>query len=113
MKTGISMVELNHKRKVKAANQRELIKQQEAKIINQREIIKGLQGKNEWISVEDELPELCGSKDYNMHVVCLLDSGERQVCYMLEPDVWESYEVNRSNADITHWMPLPKPPAEI
>ena len=44
MKTGISMVELNHKRKVKAANQRKLIKEYEAKIINQREIIKGLQG---------------------------------------------------------------------
>ena len=44
MKTGISMVELNHKRKVKAANQRELIKQQEAKIINQRDIIKELRG---------------------------------------------------------------------
>ena len=58
-----------------------------------------------WISVEDKLPELCGSKDYNMHVVCLLTTGERQICYMLEDGVWESYEVNRSDGDVTHWMP--------
>ena len=66
----------------------------------------------EWVSVEDRLPELCGFSDYDMHVVCLLDSGEKQICFMTEYDAWESYEVNRSKADITHWMPLPEPPKE-
>ena len=64
----------------------------------------------EWISVDDRLPELCGRDDYEMHVVCLLDSGERQVCYMEESDVWESYDINTSDAEVTHWMPLPEPP---
>ena len=62
---------------------------------------------NGWISVDDRLPELCGSTDYDMHVVCLLDSGERQICYMSKDEVWESYEVNRSKTDVTHWIPTP------
>ena len=34
------MVELNHKRKVKAANQRKLIKEYEAKLIEQKQLVK-------------------------------------------------------------------------
>ena len=104
MKTGISMVELNHKRKVKAANQRKLIKEYEAKIINQREIIKGLQGKSEWVSIDDRLPET---------------DGERFIVYSphFNTQVRAYYRHHGKrffgNCGATHWMPLPNPPAEI
>ena len=102
MKTGISMVELNHKRKVKAANQRKLIKEYEAKIINQREIIKGLQSKNEWISVEDSLPE------YHEAFLCTGGIIDMEIVSFCPDFGWADY-----GEEITHWMLLPKTPAEI
>ena len=54
---------------------------------------------NEWISVEERLPEptycvLVYTTDYSIEVDALDSDGE-----------WMSYEV-------THWMPLPKSPKE-
>ena len=54
---------------------------------------------NEWVSVEDRLPEptycvLVYTTDYSIEVDALDSDGE-----------WMSFEV-------THWMPLPEPPKE-
>ena len=54
---------------------------------------------NEWVSVEERLPEptycvLVYTTDYSIEVDALDSDGE-----------WMSYEV-------THWMPLPEPPAK-
>ena len=54
---------------------------------------------NEWVSVEERLPEptycvLVYTTDYSIEVDAIGSDGE-----------WISYEV-------THWMPLPTPPAK-
>ena len=54
---------------------------------------------NEWVAVEERLPEptycvLVYTTDYSIEVDALDSDGE-----------WMSYEV-------THWMPLPEPPAK-
>ena len=56
-----------------------------------------------WISVEDELPEI------NAHVfVFLSEKGFQEVPYLVTK--FDRYGFNISN--VTHWMPLPKPPNE-
>ena len=55
---------------------------------------------NQWISVEDELPDEFG--DYLVY-------GEG----FIESDYWNStIDEFAFRDDATHWMPLPKPPKE-
>lgn len=62
-------------------------------------------GKGEWISVEERLPEE-GTRvlgyDYMGNVVCYFVYGTR---YWFE-DGWNSAK----GWGVTHWMPLPEPP---
>lgn len=53
---------------------------------------------SEWISVEDELPEI---NDYYLVAGEDIDS---EICRFLIGLGWQD------DFDITHWMPLPEPP---
>lgn len=70
---------------------------------------------SEWISVKDGLPDFdldvlgsllsCQTSKRSAHVITRVDASDHD---------WEidGYEI--SNAwDITHWMPLPKPPEDL
>lgn len=62
----------------------------------------------EWVSVKDELPPQGFSEQPDTHVLCKLTTGELQVCFILEDDIWESVEVNRSKGDVAYWSRQPK-----
>ena len=59
----------------------------------------------EWISVKDRLPE---TED---HVLCCTQSkkGDQNIVrgYYRQDGIW----VSGMNSNVTHWMPLPDPPA--
>ena len=64
--------------------------------------------KEEWISVKDSLPQ---ATEY----VLIYDSHYRNIYkawYVGDIDVWFSNEYLPQFINITHWMPLPKPPKE-
>lgn len=56
----------------------------------------------EWNSVKDRLPKEC--TDY----LCIRENGHFEVCtyYPMPIEKWGT----GSQKEITHWMPLPKPP---
>ena len=61
-----------------------------------------------WISVKDSLPQ---ATEY----VLIYDSHYRNIYkawYVCDIDVWFSNEYLPQFINITHWMPLPKPPQE-
>ena len=60
---------------------------------------------NEWISVEDRLPE---EKDF----VLGYDAVGKQVRYMRYLDVAMWQMGHFAISEVTHWMRLPKPPKE-
>ena len=69
----------------------------------------------EWISVEDRLPEegeyvLCVLKGFNY-------GGKIQVCKFVPADKFKDkpyFEHFRNGfPSVTHWMPLPQPPKEV
>ena len=63
---------------------------------------------NEWISVKDRLPQV--KED-----VLIYDSQHCNIYkawYISDIDVWFSNEYLPQFINITHWMPLPKPPQE-
>ena len=63
----------------------------------------------EWISVKDRLPQVKGE------YVLIYDSHHRNIYkawYVGDIDVWFSNEYLPQFINITHWMPLPKPPKE-
>ena len=62
---------------------------------------------NEWISVEDRLPEPF------LNVLLILKGGEQTDSFVGFHDgkKFHDYEDNRTNSDsISHWQPLPEPP---
>ena len=72
---------------------------------------------HQWISVKDRLPEndqLVLVCEDNMTKMSVYHSG----IYEHENETWEIYEKHccgqlplyYTNADVTHWMPLPEPP---
>ena len=73
-----------------------------------------LQAASHWISVEDELPE-----ETNMYIVV----HHNVVCTMLWYDSLEEWAdiyvdenecvQSRKMDGVTHWMPLPQPPAKL
>jgi len=62
----------------------------------------------EWIKVEDSLP--------NIRQECILTNGDYVYYGSLGKDGYfyqiEDFYKMRQENDITHWMPLPKPPNE-
>jgi len=68
---------------------------------------------NEWISVEDRLPEK------GEHVFCYCREDYEQRGYHVKTTHWdgegdthEFKSVYERYISVTHWMPLPKPPEE-
>lgn len=57
-----------------------------------------------WISVKERLPEDCDI------TLCLTHSNDHRqvVCKFYEKDFYDEVGLLR---DVTHWMPLPEPPA--
>lgn len=78
-------------------------------------------GKQEWISVEDGMPDLSGKPDYRCHEEVIVATKAGSVMHAL----WASNKYAKTDkgraprwerggrlleANITHWMPLPPPP---
>ena len=71
---------------------------------------------NEWISVEEKLPDTDG----NVLVIC---NGEYKnirfinaydlAAYDSDEDEWILDSYPEAVVTVTHWMPLPKPPKEV
>lgn len=66
----------------------------------------------EWINVQDRLPNpdqkvLCFA-DSEIYLCEYMESHEEKYFYS---EVWD-YNTSRKRPEITHWMPLPKPPKE-
>ena len=60
----------------------------------------------EWISVEDRLPE-------NANKVIVYTNYKRIVLTSLEkPFGWDTYPLNFEDEIITHWIPIPQPPKQ-
>ena len=71
----------------------------------------------EWISVKDRLPELipCNAGTaYSEGVIVWTDNRKAMIAvwdgidFLCAADYWEAW-----GEEITHWMPLPKPPKEV
>jgi hypothetical protein len=60
-------------------------------------------GKGEWISVEERLPEEC------THVIVHDEDGTVGEAFHSISDHFE-WVANEKIAFVTHWMPLPEPP---
>lgn len=66
----------------------------------------------EWISVKDRLPdpdtEIVFFYDKRYHIGCFIEESQCHGEYL-----WQSY-IDGYNCvvDVTHWMPLPKPPQD-
>ena len=62
----------------------------------------------EWISVEDELPEVGG------YVVCIAKrnpfSRFMPMVARIEKNGWVNPMTEQYISEVTHWMPLPEPP---
>ena len=62
----------------------------------------------DWISVEDELPEVGG------YVVCIAKrnpfSRFMPMVARIEKNGWVNPITEQYISEVTHWMPLPKPP---
>ena len=62
----------------------------------------------EWISVEDELPEVGG------YVVCIAKrnpfSRFMPMVARIEKNGWVNPITEQYISDVTHWMPMPHPP---
>lgn len=85
-----------------------------SQIVNELEILKSgrgiLENKSEWVSVKDRLPE-----DKMQPVIIAKFNG--LVCEMMYQDGKFEYWQGRGQwldqtSQITHWMPLPKPPTQ-
>lgn len=80
------------------------VEEQKAQIITM-----AAEGKPQWISVEERLPEEDGNYLVNCSsAVCESNFSIRREAHWLDPvEEWEKYE------DVTHWMALPEPPQEV
>jgi hypothetical protein len=76
--------------------------------------------KAEWISVKKGLPELSVKTDWGMvskPVLCFHKGGHHEDCILnRHPDFkdetyWSYVQDDDLCESVTHWMPLPEPPA--
>lgn len=75
----------------------------DAKATAEKMVTKGYR-KQEWISVEERLPEI------EQIVLCCLGLVQNVYTYKGN-NIWEdSYGYYQKDEPITHWMPLPEPP---
>lgn len=73
-----------------------------------------------WISVDERLPKGCNGEDLSENVIAYLNNGEiAEVCTgWCNVDQWWLIVGDRDThtswgmGAVTHWMPLPEPPAE-
>lgn len=61
----------------------------------------------EWISVEDRLPE-----DDASYLVWASDCGESEVALYYGDGEWLTEDLENLTRFVTHWMPLPEHPKE-
>ena len=62
---------------------------------------------SEWISVSESLPQVVYTQ------LLLLSSGEISTGYLSKrkPKVrWTIHNEEENDVEVTHWMPIPKPP---
>ena len=78
-----------------------------------------------WISVKDRLPDYIEGKDYSAIVFGFYDGGIGVFCRFFDGDTWgwarafyAARDLAKSECEfdddynVTHWMPLPKPPID-
>lgn len=65
---------------------------------------------NEWISVEDRLPNETGS--YLIYVEGSYISSINTAFFIFDErgGVWKAAQAQAYFKNVTHWMPMPKPP---
>lgn len=77
---------------------------------------------SEWISVKDRLPELPANTQFpSVNVLVAWDRGVAEMCYTAylgaktENGRAPRFKWHGTNSPwtITHWMPLPEPPASV
>lgn len=70
---------------------------------------------SEWISVDEELPQLSSPASGMIYVLVWCDNKKeayKGVRLGSEHDFfWGCYPGSAIDADVTHWMPLPEPPS--
>lgn len=64
-----------------------------------------------WISIKDKLPkQKVDDIDCSIDVFCYFQNGDiEKGCWYYKDSCWIGYN-EWSNNNVTHWMPLPKPP---
>ncbi len=72
-------------------------------------IVKQHQAESGWVSVDERLPEHDGTYP------ALADGRFGIAKFDLEYNAWlfKNFEVYELMANVTHWMPIPKPPIEV
>lgn len=77
------------------------------------EMCSAMQGENErdyyphWIDVDNVLPR------YNIDVLVARKTGKVTMAYCGKNDNFKSCRTDYEFNDVTHWMPLPKPPKVV
>lgn len=61
---------------------------------------------SKWISVKERLPEV------EADILAYIGEGSFVVCWMTHDGYWQCPAYLMDKDDVTHWMPLPRPPKE-
>lgn len=75
---------------------------------------------NEWISVTDRLPEVSQKDEWSningySDNVLVIEQGKFYFGIYIQTERFKSWLVigRSGNIQVTHWMPLPKPPKQL
>ena len=66
---------------------------------------------NEWVSVEERLPDTAGEFLVVYHP-CYWDNVSAEICIGIDSFRGKTAWAKRKYQRVTHWMPLPEPPKE-
>lgn len=67
---------------------------------------------NEWVSVDERLPETAGEYLVVYHP-CYWDDVSAEICVGIDSFRGKTAWAKKKYQRVTHWMPLPAPPAKV